>query len=240
MKKSILSTIAAVLVIVTSGIAQQELVVIEQGGGRYKRAKKPVRLNDNTGVFKFTPTQLLAGEINFSYEKQFSKYSSFEIGAGPTISNISVGDNGGNHYFDPNYGGSYAYQSSGLGMFLEAGYRYYPLDETEALNRFYLSPVLKFKMTNFGLHDASNVLSVTKGSDMRMNFAFNVGYQLWMSKTFAMDFYAGLGIGYQEYETYYPENVYVGTSWTSEWRQNKYSQARYVFNFGVKVGIGHK
>ena len=67
MKKSILSTIAAMLAITTSGIAQQELVVIEQGGnGRYQRAKKPIRLNDNTSVFKFTPTQLLAGEINFS------------------------------------------------------------------------------------------------------------------------------------------------------------------------------
>ena len=240
MKKSILSTIAAMLVVVTSGIAQQELVIIEQGGGRYQRAKKPIRMNENTSVFKFTPTQLLAGEINFSFEKQVSKNSSFEIGAGPTISNISIGDNGGNHYFDPFYGGSYAYETSALGMFFEAGYRYYPLDETEALNRFYLSPVLKFKMMNFGLEDASGVLSAQKGSDMRMNFAFNIGYQLWMSKTFAMDFYAGLGIGYQQYETYFPEATYVDPEYTYAWRKNAYSQARYVFNFGVKVGIGHK
>lgn len=240
MKKSILSTIAALLVIVTSGIAQQELVVIEQVNGRYQRAKKPVRLNDNVGVFKFSPTQLLAGEINFSYEKQFSRYSSFEIGAGPTISNIAFGDNGGNHIIQGIGIGAYTYQTSRVGMFLEAAYRYYPLDDTEALNRFYLSPVLKFRMMNFGLEDASGLLSATQGSDMRMNFAMNVGYQLWLSKTFSMDFYTGLGIGYQQVETFYPENTYIDPNWTYVWRDNSYTQARYVFNFGVKVGIGHK
>lgn len=238
MKKSILSTITAMLVIVTSGIAQEELVIIEQSGGRYKRAKKPIRLNDNIGVFKFSPTQLLAGEINFSYERQFSKNSSFEIGAGPTISNISAGD-GQNHFYDPSYGG-YAYQTSGLGVFVEAAYRYYPLDETEALNRFYLSPILKYKVKNFGLEDASGVLENEKGSDSRMNFAFNVGYQLWLSKSFSMDFYTGLGIGYQQYTSYFPESTYVAPDWTFQWRDNSYTQARYVFNFGVKVGIGHK
>ncbi len=240
MKKSILSTIAALLVIITSGIAQQELVVIEQVNGRYQRAKKPVRLNDNVGVFKFSPTQLLAGEINFSYEKQFSRYSSFEIGAGPTISNIAFGDNGGNHVIQGIGGGGYAYQTSRVGMFVEAAYRYYPLDDTEALNRFYLSPVLKFRVMNFGLEDASGLLSATQGSDMRMNFAMNIGYQWWLSKSFAIDLFGGMGIGYQEVTSSFPESVYVDNNWITQWIDNSRSGARYVFNFGVKVGIGHK
>ena len=237
MKKTILTTITALLVVVTSGIAQQEVVVIEQGS-KYKRAKKPIRLNDNTSIIKFTPTQLLAGEINFSFEKQLSKNTSFEIGAGPTISNIAFG-NVNSHLIDP-WGGGYAYQTSGLGFFAEAGYRYYPLDETEALNRFYLSPVMKFKLMNYGLSDASGVLSPTKGNEMNLNFSFNVGYQLWLSKSFAMDFYTGLGIGYQQLKSYYPENIYVDPNWEYQWRDNSRSGARYVFNFGVKVGIGQK
>jgi hypothetical protein len=237
MKKTILTTIAALFVIVTSGIAQKEIVVIEQSN-RSRREKKPIRLNDNTSVIKFTPTQMLVGEINFSFEKQLSKQTSFEIGAGPTISNIAFG-NVNSHIIDP-WGGGYAYQTSGLGFFTEVGYRYYPLDETEALNRFYLSPVLKFKLSNFGLNDASGVLSPTKGSDMRMNFAFNVGYQLWLSKSFAMDFFTGLGIGYQQREMYQPEQVFVDPNWTSQWVDRSSSGARYVFNFGVKVGIGQK
>ena len=235
MKKTILTTVAALFVIVTSGIAQKEIVVIEQSN-RSKRDKKPIRLNDNTSVFKFTPTQMLAGEINFSFEKQLSKQTSFEIGAGPTISNIAFGNVNG-HFIDP-WGGGYAYQTSGLGFFAEAGYRYYPLDETEALNRLYLSPTLKFKLTNFGLNDASGVLSPTKGSDMRLNFAFNVGYQLWLSKSFAMDFFTGLGIGYQQLTTFQPEQVFVDPNWVSQWTDRSRSGARYVFNFGVKVGIG--
>ena len=236
MKKTILTTITALLVVVTSGIAQQEIVVIEQGG-RYKREKKEIRLNDNTSVIKFTPTQMLVGEINFSFEKQLSKQTSFEIGLGPTISNIAIGDVG-NHFFDPF--GNYSYQTSAMGFFAEAGYRFYPLDETEALNRFYLGPVLKFRMMNYGIVDASEQLSPTKGSNMQMNFSFNLGYQLWLSKSFSMDFFGGLGIGYQQITNYYPEQVFIDPNWTSEWRDNSSSGARYVFNFGVKVGIGQQ
>lgn len=236
MKKSILSTITAVLVIVTSGIAQQEIVIVEQGS-RYKRAKKEVRMNDNTSIIKFTPTQMLVGEINFSFEKQLSKHTSFEIGAGPTISNIALGEVG-NHFFDPF--GANTFQTSKLGLFVEASYRYYPLDETEALNRFYLGPVMKFRMMNFGLNDGSEVLPPTTGSDMRLNFAMNIGYQWWLSKSFAIDLFGGMGIGYQEVTSSFPESVYVDNNWITQWADNSRSGARYVFNFGVKVGIGQK
>lgn len=237
MKKKILSAITAVLVVVTSGIAQQEIVVIEQGS-RSKREKKEIRLNDNTSVIKFTPTQMLVGEINFGFEKQLSKQTSFEISAGPTISNIALGEVN-SHFIDP-WSGGYAHESSRMGFFTEVGYRFYPLDDTEALNRFYLGPVLKYRMMNFGLHDASGQLEETKGSNTQFNFALNFGYQLWLSKSFSMDFFAGLGIGYQEVRSFYPESVYIDPNWTYQWRNNNRSGARYVFNFGFKVGIGQK
>lgn len=236
MKKKVVSTIAAVLMVVFSGVAQNEFVVIEQGG-RGKREKQ-IRLNDNIGVVKFCPTQMLVGEINFSYERQLSKQTSVEFGLGPTISNIAAGNVSG-HYIDP-WGGGYAYQTSGMGFFAEAGYRFYPLDETEALNRFYLGPVLKYRLKNFGLNDGAGQLSSMRGSDSQFSFALNFGYQLWMSKSFSMDFFTGLGIGYQEITSYYPEQIYVDPNWTYQWKDNSRSGARYVFNFGFKVGIGHE
>jgi len=240
MKKNVLTTMIALLTVVSSGIAQEEIVIIEQNT-RAKRAQKTIRLNDNTSVIKFTPTQLLVGEINFSFEKQLNRYTSLEIGAGPTISNVQLGSGVGNHYVDPYYGG-YALQTSGLGFFAEAGYRFYPLDETEALNRFYLSPIVKFRLMNFGLEDASQVLPDNKGNNMLTSFAFNVGYQLWLSKSFSLDFFSGLGIGYQQDKNYQVFSSYDGLTgeYTSEWKDISSSYARFVFNFGVKVGIGQK
>lgn len=236
MKKSIFTTILALVALVQTGIAQDEMIIVDRGS-KDARAKKTIRLNDNTSVVKFAPTQMVVGEINFSFERQISKYSSFEISAGPTISNISLG-NVETHYFDQF--GSYTFQTSRLGAFGELAYRYYPLDETEALNRLYISPLLKVKVMNFGIEDASGVLSPTKGNDIRANFALNVGYQVWMSKSFCMDFYAGMGIGYQQRTESYLVSEFVDPNWISAWRPEIATGARYVFNLGFKVGIGHE
>lgn len=232
----IVSTIAAVFALVNTGIAQQEIVVIEQGS-RYERAKKPVKLNNNISAIKFTPTQMVVGEINFSYERQISKNGSFEVSLGPTISNISLGDVQ-SHVFDP--WGSYTYRTSRLGAFGELAYRYYPLDDFEALDRFYISPLMKVKVMNYGIADPSENLQETDGVDVRVNFAMNIGYQWWMSKTFCMDFYAGMGIGYQQIRTSYMQEQYIDPNWTYAWREEVATGARYVFNFGVKVGIGQQ
>ncbi|PIE87332.1 MAG: hypothetical protein CSA03_00825 [Bacteroidetes bacterium] len=238
MKKKALSTIAALLVVVFSGLAQDDFIVIQQSSR--KRGEKKIRLNDNIGVVKFTPTQMLVGEINFSYERQISKQSSFEIGLGPTISNIALGGNGGNHYIDPYYGGGGTYQTSGVGFFAEAGYRFYPLDETEALNRFYLSPIFRVRQKNYGLRDISGMLPDKQGSQLLTSFALNFGYQMWLSKSFSFDFFTGLGIGQQQDNSYFQVSEYANNTYTYKWQPTSNSYARYVFNFGMKVGIGHK
>ena len=234
MKKIILSTIVAVLALVNSGIAQNEIVVIEQRS-RDSRAAKEIKYNENISAIKFTPTQMFVGEINFSYERQMSKNGSFEVSLGPTISNISLGDVQ-SHIFDP--WGSNTYRTSRLGVFAELAYRYYPLDETEALDKFYISPLMKVKVMKYGIADPSGNLQETDGADVRVNFAMNIGYQWWMSKTFCMDFYTGMGIGYQQIRNSYIQEQYIDPNWTYVWREEVATGGRYVFNFGVKVGIG--
>ena len=235
MKKPIFTAIAAVLMFTQTGIAQDELIIVDRGSRR-ETEKKPLRLNENTSVVKFSPTQMFVGEINFSYERQTSKYSSFEVSLGPTISNIALG-NVQSHIIDP---WGYSYRTSRMGAFGEVAYRYYPLDQTEALQAFYISPLLKVKMMNFGIVDGTGLLPDTKGSDLRASFALNVGYQWWMSKSFCMDFYAGMGIGYQQLKDSYVSTEFIDPNWVSVWKPSNSTGARYVFNFGFKVGIGQE
>lgn len=242
MKGIVFTTLTAFFLTLNYAVAQDEYVLIEKSKIPRKE-KKPIRFNDNTSEIKFSPTQILAGEINFSYEKKISPNSSFEIGAGPTLSNITLGSNRDYYYYyDPYYGGGYAYQTSGVGLFVELGYRFYPLDKTEALNRLYFSPILKYRIKNYGLSDASNILEDRQGKEEVASFAFNTGYQLWMSDRFSMDFFTGLGVGYQMDKDYRIGSYYdVNTqSYVNQWENNSGSFARYVINFGFKVGIGYK
>jgi len=235
MKKPIFTAITAFVMLIQTGFAQDEMIIVDRGARR-EEVKKPLRFNENTSVVKFSPTQMFVGEINFSYERQTSKYSSFEVSAGPTISNIALG-NVQSHLIDP---WGYTYRTSRLGAFGELAYRYYPMDETEALQSFYISPLVKVKLMSFGIADGSGILPDTKGSDFRANFAFNVGYQWWLSKSFCMDFYAGMGIGYQQLKDSYVVTEFVDPNWVSTWRADNSTGARYVFNFGLKVGIGQE
>ncbi len=213
-------------------VAQQEVLIIDRG--EYKDKEKEVKLNDNTQAFKYAPLNILAGEINFSYEKQVSLKGSVEIGIGPTISNIGLGIN--SHYIDPTV--PTVTEKSGMGFFTEFGYRYYPLDATEALNRFYVSPIIKYKLLNSTYVDESGYLNPMKSSDSRVNFYFNFGYQIWASKSFCVDFYGGVGIGYRSYAEYRSNSVFVDNEWKNEWAKVDHSGAQYVANIGLKVGIG--
>lgn len=213
-----------------AALAQQEIVIIDKGD--YK--EKEIRLNDNTQAFKYAPLNILAGEINFSYEKQVSQKGSVEIGLGPTISNIGIGIN--SHYIDPTTPS--VAERSGMGFFTSVAYRYYPLDATEALNRFYVSPIVKYKLMNSSFVDESGYLETMKSGDSRLNFYFNFGYQIWASKSFCIDFYGGVGIGYRSYAEYRSESYYEDYEWKNKWMKINHSGAQYVANMGIKVGIG--
>ena len=217
-------------------IAQQEVVIIDKGEIKNYKKEREIKLNDNIQVYKFAPLNMITGEINFGYERQVSQKGSLDFEIGPTISKIGFGVN--SHIIDPIGGEPQQNEVGGMGVVLAMGYRFYPLDETEALNRFYVSPVVKYKLLNHKVEDLSGTLNSVSGANSMLNFYFNFGYQVWAAKKFSIDFYGGLGIGYQNVRDYYLTTVYNGIGWEYNWQQTGGSGARYVFNTGIKVGIG--
>lgn len=222
-----------ILFCLNNAIAQEEIIIIDKSN--YKESKqKEIRLNDNIRVVKFSPLAMLAGEINFAYERQVSQKGSIEIGFGPTISKIGLGVN--SHLI--NNGGNFRV-NSGMGFFSSFGYRFYPLDETEALNRLYVSPVIRYKLFNYSYTDQDGLLPDQNASDTRVDFLFNCGYQMWASKKFSVDFFGGIGIGHRNEVEYYIDSQYTpeGT-WEYTWVKNSYTGARYVVTCGILLGIG--
>jgi hypothetical protein len=233
--KSLKTICSVVLLMATvSTYAQDEVIIIDRKN--YKQSKnRDIKQNDNTQIIKFSPLQLLAGEINLGYERQISKKGSIDLELGPTISNIGFGLN--NHFIDP-FNPS-AIEKGALGFVAAVGYRYYPLDETEALNRFYVSPVLKFKLMNSIFEDGSGIMTDTqRGSRTMTNFFFNFGYQMWLAKSFSLDFFAGFGIGLHQETTFYTTQVFKDNTWVNEWQEINNSGSVYVGNIGIKIGIG--
>jgi len=224
------------LTLSSSFFAQDEIIIIDRSKSRFKTERDIVK-NENIQVFKFAPISLLDGEILLGYERQLTAKGSFDVELGPTISKIGFGIGG--HFVDPlqpSVG-----EQSGMGVVLGAAYRYYPLDETEALNRFYISPQFRYKVYNHTVHDYSGVITEdARGNETMANFFFNFGFQRWISRTFSLDFYFGVGIGHQTRRDYTYESFFNGTDWEFRWLEDNVSGARYVVNTGIKIGIGSK
>jgi len=222
------------LMATVSTYAQDEIIIVDRKNYKQKRERQ-IKQNDNIQVIKFAPLNMLAGEINFGYERQFGQKGSVDFELGPTISNIGFGLD--NHYVDP-FNPS-TVENSALGIVVGVGYRYYPLDETEALNRFYVSPVLKYKLFNTLYEDGSGFIESTeKGNQSMMNFYFNFGYQAWLSKSFSLDFYCGFGIGMHSERWYQTQSEWVDNEYQYSWLEHNDGGAVYVGNIGIKVGIG--
>ena len=221
----------------------EKVIIIDKG--TYKKAQKEEKerkLVDNTSVIKFSPLQMIAGEINFGYEHKVDEMSSVEFEFGPTLSNIGMSVSGNHYYYDPFGSYSYAVQTSKPGFFLSAGYRFYPMDNGRVLNGFYISPVFKYRLMNNGYSDYSGNLPDSKGSENDFNFSFNFGYQAWLSNHFSMDFFGGIGLAYESYITRNINSVYNSTTglYDYSWNRNTYDGVRFLITGGVKVGIGKK
>lgn len=230
----IIATLVA-LIIINGAFAQEDKYVIIDRSDYEKKKEKEIKLNDNIQVYKFAPLNMFAGEILFGYERQINKKSSFDVELGPTISKIGLGfQMHGGTAFEPDI-----QDVSGMGVVTGISFRYYPLDETEALNRFYVAPQFRFKVYNHGVQDVGGFLpEVQKGNQVNSNFYFNFGYQVWLSKTFSLDMYCGTGIGMRTERDYYVETVFVNNQWEYQWVELNGSGARYLFQLGLKVGIG--
>lgn len=198
--------------------------------------KKGPRLNDNRAAFKFSPMQMIIGEFNIGVEFQTSKKTSLEIELGPTISEIGFA----RLDFMPPEDGDNVSENSNIGFFGSIGFRYYPLEVTEALNRMYVSPILKYRMYNFTLSENSDNLDDIMASKSQAKFLFNFGYQLWASKSFGFDFYLGTGVGFQQITDYDAIAVYDPATfvYTYEWDKQSSSKPQMLLNAGVKMVFG--
>jgi hypothetical protein len=237
MKNKILSIL--LLATSLSAIAQEEkIVVIDRGNHGRMKPQKEQKLVDNDYVLKFSPLQMIMGEINFGFEKRVDEMSSIEFELGPTMSEIGLSVND-NHVYDP-YGMPALNRNTKLGVFGSVGYRFYPMDNTMVLNRFYVSPVFKYRLYNFGITDYSGMLDDKKGSENQALFTFNFGYQKWLSDHFSLDMFAGLGLAYEGHKEYSVESIYDGNTgyYLYSWKENTYSGVRFALTMGVKVGIG--
>ncbi len=222
------------------GFAQEEkIIVIDRGDRGRTRPQREQKLVDNDHVMKFSPLQMVMGEINLGFEKRINEMSSLEFELGPTLSEVgfSVNDY---HYYDP-WGNPTLSRNTGLGFFGSVGYRFYPMDNTMVLNKFYVSPVFKYRLYNYKLVDFSNTLDDEKGSENQAMFTFNFGYQKWLSDHFSLDMFAGFGLAFESHNSYYVNSFYDGNTgqYTYSWKENNYNGVRFAFTAGVKVGIGN-
>lgn len=228
--------------LIFSALAQEEkIIVIDKGSGKTYKPKTVRPLVENNSVMKFNPLQMIVGEINFGFEKKIDEMSSVEFEFGPTLSNIGFTVNNNHYYYFEPYYGPNAQETSGVGFFASAAYRFYPMDKGLVLNGFYVSPVVKYRLMNFGVHDYTETLEDQKGNENHMYFTFNFGFQRWLSERFSLDMFGGLGLGYEAHVHYRVMNTYddVTGQYTYSWDKNAYSGVRFVFTGGIKIGIGN-
>lgn len=187
---------------------------------------------------KFSPTQLIFGELHFAFEHRIAPHSSFEISAGPTISEI-----GGTFIITDseiisNNPGS---RESDLGYFVGIAYRFYPLNYAEAPRGLYISPEIKYRVYNTVYKDVNGFnLSDKRGSTTQAMFRFNIGYQFWPGKKFALDVFTGIGIGTVNQEKYFSTTTYNSNgTYSGNWVTQNSNRASANATFGIKIGIGH-
>jgi hypothetical protein len=226
------------IVLVWSGsnaIAQEDVIIIDKGDLVRTRMKKEPKQNYNDRVIKFAPFNMLVGEVGMGYEHKVNAISSLDFEAGITISEL--GFDSQNHF----WGWSQrTVRSAGLGFFGRVGYRFYPLDNTQALNRFYISPALKYKLRTYNYSSFSMPDNDQVGQQNQLNFVFDFGYQWWISEAFCIDFFAGMGIGYEQVTEWQVDDLFINNEWTSQWSSYTNAEPRLIGDIGIKVGIGSK
>ena len=217
-----------------NSMAQEEVIIIDKGDlVRGRKAREP-KQNYNDRVIKFAPFNMLVGEVGMGYEYKISTISSLDVEGGITISELGLESQ--NHFWGWQ---SNTVRSAGLGAFGRVGYRFYPLDHTQALNRFYISPVLKYKLRTYNYSSFTDP-ETRLGNQHQLNFIFDFGYQLWLSKAFCLDFYAGMGIGYEQFNSWRVDDVFIDNEWTTEWTSSTSAAPRLIGDIGIKIGIGSR
>jgi hypothetical protein len=237
MKHTLLSLLCLVNLAVF-GQEEERVVIVKRESNRSYRHSKPERDIDNYNAFKFDPLRMTIGELNFSWEHRIDDNMTFEVELGPTISNLG----GGRFYSDPTDPSFASYEThSQMGVLVSAAIRYYPLEDSKAMNKLYISPRMKYRAYNETYSTNYGGLTDQKGGSNEFIFSFNVGYQQWLSHNFAFDYYVGMGIGSFNGSRSYLGQTYDGNTnmWSYGWIEQKAQNASVVGVIGLKVTIGN-
>lgn len=196
-------------------------------------------------VIKFSPTQLVAGEFNFSYEQRLAKIISLELEVGPTISQFGLnlgnqklwqGDLGIGDYdpIDPN-------AEASIGFHASLAPRFYPAaTEDNMMKGLYLSPVFKYRVYNYINEDETEVLDDVKSSLSQMIFRFNMGLQFWPGNgNFSLDMFFGVGLGTFDIKGQRINTYDNGSGvWMTRWETYRDNGIRFNAITGIKFGFG--
>lgn len=197
-------------------------------------------------VLKFCPTQLAAGEFNFSYEQRIARIISLELEVGPTISQFGLNfgnqriwrGNDGLEIWDYNPIDEEA--NGAVGFHVSLAPKFYPVSEDNQLKGLYLSPVFKYRKYNYINEDATGTLDDAKSNIDQMIFRFNMGFQFWPGDgNFSIDMYFGVGLGTFRINGSYMEN-YIDDQGNVQYRWGHYGDSGIRINLatGLKFGFG--
>lgn len=193
--------------------------------------------NHSKFAIKYSPTQLVSGELHFGYEQRIAPQSSIELTLGPTVSEIGLPVFLFNNLIIGN-----ASRESGLGFFAGLSYRYYPISGYATAPRgLYIAPELKYRLYNTTHVDELYNLGEKTGATTQFMFKFNTGYQFWLGSKFSLDVFTAVGVGttsLKSYSTYQPYDPISGNMGMPEWVGHSKSRVSFVGSFGFKVGIG--
>ncbi|AEA42207.1 hypothetical protein [Fluviicola taffensis] len=198
-------------------------------------------------VLKFAPTQIVAGELNFSYEQRIARIISLELEVGPTISQFGLnfgnqklwrGSDGlGIWNFDP-----ISYDaSSAIGFHVSLAPRFYPASDDNLLKGLYLSPVFKFRQYNYNIEDNQGLLDDETSRINQGIFRFNFGLQFWpKGGKFSIDMFFGIGLSTFNLKDHQAIGEYdpVTMDYTTKWVETTDKGVRFNAATGIKFGFG--
>ncbi|MNJ86271.1 hypothetical protein D3C87_37620 [compost metagenome] len=210
--------------------------------GAYSQDEMEMESGEKRFVLKFCPTQLVAGEFNFSYEQRIARMVSLELEIGPTISQFGL-NFGNQRLWQGEIWGFDAIDEDAdpaIGIHASIAPRFYPASEDNQLKGLYISPVFKYRRYNYTNKDLNYMMTDGRSSIDQMMFRFNMGFQFWPGNgNFSLDMFFGVGLstfnikGQQSY-SYIDDQGIVQSYWTS------YSDTGIRFNLatGVRFGFG--
>ncbi len=197
-------------------------------------------------ALKFCPTQLVAGEFNFSYEQRIAPIFSLELEVGPTISQFGLNFGNQRLWQGDNGLGFWDFESidsrakPSIGIHVSIAPRFYPMAQDNPMKGLYLSPVVKYRRYNYINEDLSDVLDDAQSYVDQMIYRFNLGLQFWPGDgNFSIDMYFGVGLStYNLKGNRYFNTVTNEGNVQTQWDTYRDNGIRLNVATGLKFGFG--